>query len=496
MPNQFMISEILENSTTEQATLREKTVISQLNENISCPRNTITPVSTVSILNQPHILPDINDIRLNSSELLTINNIQHGISMISNSNNDNSINNNSNENAQINADLFGCLDFNYCTKLLQGLITSGEIICDKNEVENNVNSNKLNHCCNLYDHISYQPHSLPPHDHKMDAKNAKGGQMHHKHEIDLTKNNNKDNVISDNCSMDHQYQQYQSDHDSKEFQIPEGSKTHNDQPSEVTSLPTVQINPTTIYNNHLETETDLLPLIYKTFKLNSNPMTTPGNNQYNVTITTNSEPDQSMNCQNPTGCMTMTDIMKLSGETSQIWCFRSDTNERVNPYTGKQLLTRKKRKQCLSKMKKIHEIERKPRQAYSAVQLERLETEFERDKYLKLNRRIELSNELNLTETQIKTWFQNRRTKWKKKFSLDSVSRCSMNGSTFWSTSTAYTGSIEEQQFTMKNSCANFLTTQIISDTVNSDDRVTSSYTNPQLEVDLSSLCTTNPSVW
>ncbi|VDO84752.1 unnamed protein product, partial [Schistosoma curassoni] len=30
-----------------------------------------------------------------------------------------------------------------------------------------------------------------------------------------------------------------------------------------------------------------------------------------------------------------------------------------------------------------------------------------KDKYLKLNRRIELSNELNLTETQIKTWFQN-----------------------------------------------------------------------------------------
>ncbi|TPP57616.1 hypothetical protein FGIG_01241 [Fasciola gigantica] len=65
---------------------------------------------------------------------------------------------------------------------------------------------------------------------------------------------------------------------------------------------------------------------------------------------------------------------------------------------------------------KHHILERKPRQAYSVRQLERLEAEFHTDKYLNLSKRIELSNELHLTETQIKTWFQNRRTKWKKQF--------------------------------------------------------------------------------
>lgn len=58
--------------------------------------------------------------------------------------------------------------------------------------------------------------------------------------------------------------------------------------------------------------------------------------------------------------------------------------------------------------------DRKPRQAYSAKQLERLEMEFKQDKYLSVSKRLELSKCLNLTEVQIKTWFQNRRTKWKK----------------------------------------------------------------------------------
>ncbi|CAH1775143.1 unnamed protein product [Owenia fusiformis] len=59
-------------------------------------------------------------------------------------------------------------------------------------------------------------------------------------------------------------------------------------------------------------------------------------------------------------------------------------------------------------------VDRKPRQAYSSKQLEQLEEEFKTDKYLSVSKRMELSQALSLTETQIKTWFQNRRTKWKK----------------------------------------------------------------------------------
>nr|XP_036677474.1 homeobox protein ceh-9 isoform X2 [Drosophila suzukii] len=58
--------------------------------------------------------------------------------------------------------------------------------------------------------------------------------------------------------------------------------------------------------------------------------------------------------------------------------------------------------------------DRKPRQAYNASQLEQLEKEFNLNKYLSASKRVELSKSLSLTEVQIKTWFQNRRTKWKK----------------------------------------------------------------------------------
>lgn len=51
-------------------------------------------------------------------------------------------------------------------------------------------------------------------------------------------------------------------------------------------------------------------------------------------------------------------------------------------------------------------IDRKPRQAYSQSQLDELEREFKNDKYLSVSKRLELSKNLNLTEVQIKTWYQ------------------------------------------------------------------------------------------
>ncbi|CAH0552120.1 unnamed protein product [Brassicogethes aeneus] len=62
---------------------------------------------------------------------------------------------------------------------------------------------------------------------------------------------------------------------------------------------------------------------------------------------------------------------------------------------------------------------KRPRTAFTAAQIKSLEAEFEKNKYLSVAKRCQLSKTLKLTETQIKIWFQNRRTKWKRKYTND-----------------------------------------------------------------------------
>jgi hypothetical protein len=58
--------------------------------------------------------------------------------------------------------------------------------------------------------------------------------------------------------------------------------------------------------------------------------------------------------------------------------------------------------------------QRKARTAFTDHQLNCLEKSFERQKYLSVQDRMELAARLNLSDTQVKTWYQNRRTKWKR----------------------------------------------------------------------------------
>lgn len=57
---------------------------------------------------------------------------------------------------------------------------------------------------------------------------------------------------------------------------------------------------------------------------------------------------------------------------------------------------------------------RRIRTAFTVEQLQVLEHSFQRCHYLSVLERHSISSALCLSETQVKIWFQNRRTKWKK----------------------------------------------------------------------------------
>ena len=67
---------------------------------------------------------------------------------------------------------------------------------------------------------------------------------------------------------------------------------------------------------------------------------------------------------------------------------------------------------------------KKLRPLFSPHQIQTMENEFAKHRYVTEDKRAKLALEVNLTETQVKTWFQNRRTKWKKE-TKDEVSAAS-----------------------------------------------------------------------
>lgn len=62
---------------------------------------------------------------------------------------------------------------------------------------------------------------------------------------------------------------------------------------------------------------------------------------------------------------------------------------------------------------------KKTRTVFSRSQVFQLESTFDMKRYLSSSERAGIAASLQLTETQVKIWFQNRRNKWKKQLAAD-----------------------------------------------------------------------------
>ncbi|KAK3091548.1 hypothetical protein FSP39_020682 [Pinctada imbricata] len=86
-----------------------------------------------------------------------------------------------------------------------------------------------------------------------------------------------------------------------------------------------------------------------------------------------------------------------------VYCTRYSDRPSSGPRTRK-----------MKKKEKITPEDKRPRTAFSNDQLQRLKREFDSCQYLTEQRRRDLARELQLSEGQIKIWFQNKRAKVKK----------------------------------------------------------------------------------
>ncbi|MBN3286917.1 NKX12 protein, partial [Polyodon spathula] len=86
--------------------------------------------------------------------------------------------------------------------------------------------------------------------------------------------------------------------------------------------------------------------------------------------------------------------------------------------------------------------QRRARTAFTYEQLVAMENKFRSTRYLSVCERLSLALSLSLTETQVKIWFQNRRTKWKKQNpGADSTMQAGANSLTTVGCSPSHPGS-------------------------------------------------------
>ncbi|GLD73940.1 homeobox protein Nkx-6.3, partial [Lates japonicus] len=85
------------------------------------------------------------------------------------------------------------------------------------------------------------------------------------------------------------------------------------------------------------------------------------------------------------------------------------------PHEGSQNVSCWAESSCSGPLGEMSGRKKHTRPTFSGHQIFALEKTFEQTKYLAGPERARLAYSLGMTESQVKVWFQNRRTKWRKK---------------------------------------------------------------------------------
>ncbi|XP_039613633.1 homeobox protein Hox-D3a [Polypterus senegalus] len=161
------------------------------------------------------------------------------------------------------------------------------------------------------------------------------------------------------------------------------------------------------------------PPNHKTGEMNGSCMRTSGSQSSSQASSINEQQAPPLPASPPNSNSTTSQKKKSSSGTSSN-PVSSGITKQIFPWMKETRQNAKQKSNCTTSGETCDDksppgpASKRVRTAYTSAQLVELEKEFHFNRYLCRPRRVEMANLLNLTERQIKIWFQNRRMKYKK----------------------------------------------------------------------------------
>ncbi|XP_032222727.2 homeobox protein DLX-1 [Nematostella vectensis] len=136
---------------------------------------------------------------------------------------------------------------------------------------------------------------------------------------------------------------------------------------------------------------------------NRSPQTTSTSECFRVVPPSCAFPGQAVCCEERGGNPRISATSDI--DKALMHCDMVTARSKVEPTKSQESLSERTRQKKTSK---------RCRTIFAPYQLQRLEKAFERQQYVAREERRQLATGLNLTETQVKVWFQNRRIRFRK----------------------------------------------------------------------------------